>query len=168
MTASTLRRPASFWHFDGTASGASGQAARLPNEHRNWLRGFADGSATGTDQIGGPIHSIIEVQRQCSKDNWDGAGAKAIGTGAARHAEKVLLSLPSYLPVPDIYGDPTGAITFEWYRRPNHRFVLSIYDNRRLEYAALLGVDTEAYGAARMGSELPAAIRDHLRQLFTD
>lgn len=167
MSAITLDRPRSFWVFDGTEVGASTDATAIQRQYASMLVGFADGSATGRAQIGGPIQAIYAVQRECSAENWNGAGASAIPLEAANFAKRLLLALPSYLPAPDFYGDPSGAISFEWYRRPKHRLVISVYSSGRIEYAGLLGVDNEIYGALRMGGGMPKILSDHLRQLFT-
>jgi len=168
MSAIALRRPTSFWAFDGTVDGASNDAEIVPKQHSNLLLSFADGSATGIVRIGDPLQTIYDVQRQCATPNWNGAGADAISMNTAHRAKKLLLALPPYWQIPDIYADPSGAISFEWYRRPKHRLILSIYGNGIVEFAGLLGVDDEVYGSARMGSSLPRTVRDHLRHLFTD
>jgi hypothetical protein len=168
MNAITLETPSSFWLFDGTAAGASKVSEFVPNQHFRLLLGFANGSATGAARIGGPIQTIYEVQRESSNKNWNGDGAAAITLETALQAERLLLALPPELPVPEIFADPTGGISFQWYRKRRHRLVMSIYANGIIEFAGLLGVDDEVYGAARMGSGLPRIIRDHLRQLFTE
>jgi len=158
----------SFWLFEGTVAGASDEAAVVSAQHSKYLRSFVGGSATGTARIGEPIQTIYEVQRECNRDDWNGDAAVAITSGTAEQAEKLLLALPSDLPVPEIFADPTGAISFQWYRKPKHRLVLSVYANGSIEFAGLLGVDNEVYGAVRMGGGLPRIVRDHIRQLFTD
>jgi hypothetical protein len=170
MSVLTVKRPLLFsaWLFDGTAAGASKFAAIVPSQHSIYVSSFAGGSATGAARIGGPIQTVYEVQAQCSRDNWNRDGAVAISMETAAQAETLLLALPSEVPVPEIFADPTGAISFQWYRRPRHRLVLSIYANGIVEFAGLLGVDNEVYGSARMGRGLPRIVRDHLRNLFTE
>jgi hypothetical protein len=83
-------------------------------------------------------------------------------------SESLLLALPTYVPVPDIFADPTGAIVFEWYRRPRHRLALSIYGNGSIEFAGLLGAGNGVFGEARTGNGLPKIIRDYLLDLFSE
>lgn len=165
--AAVLNRTPSFLSFGGTSSGASADAKRIPSQHRDFVSRFIK-SATGSQRIAEPRQVIYEVYERCKKKNWNGEGADPISATTPGRAEHLLLALPSHLPVPEIFADPTGAIVFEWYRRPKHRFVMSVYGNGPIEFAGLLGVGNEVYGAARMGDGLPEIIRDHLRQLFTD
>lgn len=160
--APTMGRGTTFWLFDGTSRGASLEAKRVPEQHLRLVSALINGSATGAEHKQA-VHEALELGKQ---PNWNGEGAEAVSPMTAIQAERLLLALPSYLPAPDIYADPTGAITFEWYRKPRHRFALSIYEDAKIEFAGLLGEDDEVYGSTRMGSILPPVIRDHLRQLF--
>ncbi len=165
--AAVLNRTPSFLSFAGTSSGASAYAERIPAQYRAFVSRFIE-SATGSQRITEPRQAIYDVYDRCRNKNWNGEDANAISAITAVRAEHLLLALPSYLPVPEIFADPTGAIVFEWYRRPKHRLVLSVYGNGSVEFAGLLGVGNEVYGAARMENGLPEIVRDHLRQLFTD
>lgn len=166
MSALALNRTVSFLAFDGT-SGASPQADEIPSQHSRLVSRYL-GSATGTRRFAEPTDELYRVYRDCKQDNWNGDGAAPISRDTVGWAEQLLLALPSHLPTPEIFADPTGAIAFQWYRRPKHRLVLSIYGNGVIEFAGLLGVDNEVYGSARMAGRLPRIIRDHLRELFTD
>ncbi len=163
--AESLRSP-SFLSF-GTSSGASDDAARIASQFREFFGRFIQ-SATGSERILEPRQAIYDLAARCGRDNWNGEGAEKITQQAASRATDLLVALPSYLPVPDIFPDPSGAISFEWYRRPKHRLVLSIYGNGAVEFAGLLGVGNEIYGEARMANGLPEILRFNLRQLFTD
>lgn len=162
-----LNRTPSFLLFGGTSSGASPYAERIPSQYRAFVSRFIE-SATGSQRIAEPRQAIYDVYERCKEKNWNGEGADPISVTTAMRAGHLVLALPSHFPVPEIFADPTGAIAFEWYRRPKHRFVLSVYGNGSIEFAGLLGVGNEVYGAARMGDGLPEIVRDHLRQLFTD
>jgi len=150
-----------------TSSGASDDAARIASQFHDFFGRFIQ-SATGSERLLEPRQAILEILAKCSRDNWNGDDAERIPQEAAARAIELLVTLPSYLPVPEIFPDPTGAISFEWYRRPKHRLAMSIYGNGSVEFAALLGLGNEIYGEARMGSALPDIIRAHLRQLFSD
>lgn len=166
MSAADSIRSAGLLSF-GTSSGASDDAARIATQFREFFGRFIQ-SATGSERVLEPRQAILDLIAQCGKSNWDGQGAERIPQEAAARAIEILMVLPSYLPVPEIFADPTGAISFEWYRRPKHRIVLSIYGTGVIEFAALLGVGNEVYGEARMEGGLPETIRAHLRQLFAD
>ena len=169
MTAFTaaIQRTPSFLAFDGTSSGASIYASIVPSQYRELVFKFL-GSATGNQRIAEPSHAIYEVYHRCRINNWNEDGADPITEDAALRADRLLPTLPSYLPVPDIYADAAGAIVFEWYRRPRHRFAISIFWGGTIEYAGLLGPGNEVYGTARHSEGLPEIVSDHLRQLFAD
>ena len=141
MSVLALKRPVPFslWLFDGT-DGASKTASIVPSQHSEFVSSFVGGSATGVERIGGPIQAIYELQAECNRDDWNRDGATAISLETAAQAEKLLLALPAELPVPDIFADPTGAISFQWYRRPRHRLVLSIYANGIINYLKAHGL----------------------------
>jgi hypothetical protein len=166
MNAADSLRPPSFLSF-GTSSGASDDAARIASQFREFFGRFIQ-SATGSERVLEPRQAIYDLVTRCGHDNWNGDGAERITEETASRATDLLVALPSYLPVPDIFPDPSGGISFEWYRRPKHRLVLSIYANGTVEFAGLLGVGNEVYGEARMASGVPEIIRSNLRQLFTD
>jgi len=165
--AATIQRTPSFLRFDGTSSGTSEYASKVPLQYREFFSKFV-GSATGNQRIAQPRQAIYAIYDRCRTRNWNGEDAEPIAEGAAARADVLLPALPSYLPVPDIYADPTGAIVFEWYRRPRHRFAISVYGDGTIEYAGLLGPGNEVYGTARHSEGLPKIISDHLRQLFAD
>lgn len=157
----------SFLSFGGTTSGASPDASRIPSQYVDFVRGFIFGSATGSERIGEPRQEIYDVYNRSRERNWNGQDAEAISLLTAVSAEELLLAIPSHYPTPEIFADPTGAISFEWYRRPKYRLVISIYDNGSIEFAALLGAGNEVYGTARMDDGLPVIIQDNLKLLFT-
>jgi hypothetical protein len=165
--APALNQTRSFFSFDGTSGGASPDADRIPALFRDIVTRFK-GSATGDLRIAEPTRNIYDVYERCQRENWNGEYAIPVSRAAVREAERLLLTFPTYIPVPDIFADPTGAIVFEWYRRPKHRLAISIYGNGVLEFAGLLGVGNSVYGEARIGNALPKIIRNHLQDLFSD
>lgn len=166
MNAADSLRPAAFLSL-GTSGGASDDAAHIASQFREFFSRLVQ-SATGSERVLEPRQAVLDLVVKCGNDNWNAEGAQRIPVEAAARAIELLAALPSYIPVPDIFPDPTGAISFEWYRRPKHRLLLSIYGSGAVEFAALLGVGNEMYGEARMEGGLPEIIRAHLRQLFSD
>lgn len=161
----SARGLSSLFLFGGTDGGASPDADRIPEFYRKLVESYAD-SATGSKRIVDPAQAIDNVYQRCRAPNWDRQGAQPISYLAVLDAKLLMLALPSYHPVPEIFGEATGAIAFEWYRRPGYRFVLAIFGRGRIEYAGLLGTGNEAYGEVRIENNLPKIIEDHLRQLF--
>ena len=161
------RQASSFYGFAGTASGASQYAGRIPELYRDIIVRFTD-SATGSKRISDPTQTTFEVYARCKSPNWDNQGASAISAEAAREARLLLIALPSFLPLPDIFPEATGSIAFEWYRRPGWRLVVTMSGRGLLEYAGLIGTGNEVYGELRFGNTLPKILQDHLRDLFLD
>jgi len=162
-----LGRGGSFLAFDVTSGGASPDADRIPALLQEIVVRFKR-SATGDQRIAEPTRNIYDVYDRCQRQNWNGEDALPVSKEAVKEAENLLLALPAYIPIPDIYPDPTGAIVFEWYRRPRHRLALSIYGNGTLEFAGLLGAGNGVYGEAHIGNNLPKTIRNHLADLFSE
>lgn len=167
MTTAAIQPGRAFLSFDKASSGTSVDADRIASKFLDFLCRYTD-SATGNKRIAEPRQAIYDVQLKCNEANWGGEEEQPISRESALRAEELLLALPSYLPVPEIFPDPTGAISFEWYRRPKHRLVLSIYPTGIVEFAGLLGVGNEVYGSARLEGGLPNILRSQLRELFTD
>lgn len=157
----------SYYGFGGTETGASKYADSIPSLYRNLVARFAD-SATGSKRIADPTQTILETFLRCMEPNWDRQGAIAMPAEAAREARILLIALPSFLPLPDIYPEATGSMVFEWYRRPGRRLVITLSGRGTVEYAGLIGTGNEVYGELRFGNTLPKILQDHLRDLFSD
>lgn len=162
-----LRQFSSGYGFAGTVSGASQDSNRIPELYRKLVSQFKD-SATGSKRIADPTQTIFEVFARCSLQNWDGQGAAPISANAAREARLMLIALPAFLPLPEIYPEATGSIVFEWYWRPGRRLVVTLSGRGSMEYAGLIGTGNEVYGELRFGTSLPKILQDHLRDLFLD
>ena len=78
-----------------------------------------------------------------------------------------LKNLPSNFEIPDIAQEPSGAITFEWYKNPFKVFVISINGTNTLEFAALAGRGNEWHGKMNYTGEMPAQIKTALEIFLT-
>ena len=160
--------PSAFRSFDLFAGPSGGASADAENIDRIYV-GIFDRiakSATGSQRFVYPLDTIEDIYRRCRLTNWDGSGAVAISNESAFDAKSIFLSLPSHYSVPEIFAEATGAIAFEWYRRPGYRFILTMFGNGSMEYAGLFGPGNEAYGRVRLADGLPKIIQDHLRTLY--
>jgi hypothetical protein len=96
---------------------------------------------------------LAEVAEECAMDNWDGYAAKAVDAETRSVALAVLRSLPDYLGLPDVVGEPGGEIGLEW--RSGESILAVVIDKRsRLHYAAIDGNSTER-GAIDFGGVFP-------------
>lgn len=80
-------------------------------------------------------------------------------------ARKLLDTIPSGFPVPEIGLDPDGEVAFDWIRRDRTLVSVSIGPQGDPSYAAGL-VDGTAYGFLRWGDRFPVALTDVLRRLY--
>ena len=162
-----LRAQAPFVALFDAPSGASADAQKIKEIYQGVFRAFAN-TATGSKRFADPVDQIRDVLRDGATANWDGCGAVPIPSSASDDAISLLLAFPPQLPVPDIYGEGTGSIVFEWYRRPGHRFLVTFPGDGSLEFAGLFGAGNEVFGRARKDFGVPQIIQDHLRALFAE
>ena len=80
-------------------------------------------------------------------------------------ARKLLDTIPSGFPVPEIGLDPDGEVAFDWIRRDRTMVSVSIGPEGDPSYAAGL-VDGTAYGFLRWEDSFPGALTDLLRRLY--
>ncbi len=80
-------------------------------------------------------------------------------------ARKLLDTIPSGFPVPDISLDPDGEVAFDWIRADRTMVSVSIGPERDPSYAAGLA-DSTAHGFVRWADTFPDALRDLLRRLY--
>ena len=80
-------------------------------------------------------------------------------------ARRLLDTIPSGFPVPDIGLDPDGEVAFDWIRRDRTMVSVSIGTEGDPSYAAGL-VDGTAYGFLHWDDRFPVALTDLLRRLY--
>ena len=111
----------------------------------------------------GLIHNINE----CSSQNWDGYGAKAVSLNSIYFAVQFLKSLPTTYPSPDVSVDPDGEIAFEWYKKPRYVLSVSIGKHGEFSYAGLFG-RKKTYGTEYFGDGVPMVITTNIERLFSE
>ena len=157
-------------------------------DNKNFLafpvnRGVSEGTTKLQEKIDGIVEEIAQsvtisrnyremrqllakATEECSADNWDGYGAKAIDETSYGNAIHFSWLLPLNIPVPEIYIDPDGEVNFEWYVGPRQVFSVSIGSNNELAYAGLFGAN-KTHGAEYLDDELPGTILDNIRRVFS-
>lgn len=111
------------------------------------------------------LENLWEVHREHSMDNWDGYDAKAINDDSYKNAFKFALSLPSNLPIPEIYVEPDGEVAFEWYEDKRKVFSISIGSKNQLAYAGLYGA-SKTYGVEYFYDDVPDVILSNIYRLY--
>ncbi len=80
-------------------------------------------------------------------------------------ARRLLETIPSGFPVPEIALDPDGEVAFDWIRSDRTMVSVSIGPGGDPSYAAGLP-DGTAYGFVRWTDTFPTALKDLLRRLY--
>jgi hypothetical protein len=124
----------------------------------------------GPNVLGEPLRSAFEnldeIMETCSHENWDSYGAKMISDSAYREAKSFIQLLPITFPQPNISPEPSGGITLEWYKNPNHVFFVILSGTGVITYAGLYGVDNQDGGTVYFGTSIPTSIIDRIRSIF--
>ncbi|MDR4504735.1 MAG: hypothetical protein MRK01_08095 [Candidatus Scalindua sp.] len=110
------------------------------------------------------IESLINIFEECSTDNWDGYGAKALTESSLNEALRFIRSLPITMPSPELSIEPSGEIAFEWHIAPRKTFCVSVDDNL-LTYAGIFG-SSKTHGTEYFEYEIPKTIIDCIQRVF--
>jgi len=110
--------------------------------------------------------ALDEAFREASFDNWDGYGAKSANQESYDLTLKLLASLPSDLPRPEVAVDPDGEISLDWNAGREKVFAISVGKNGRLSYAGIFG-ENRIRGVEYFENEVPSSVMDNLRRLFS-
>lgn len=149
------------WRTSQATWGVSSDADRLLSRFKELARDFFQ-TATAQRRLVQPLDSLIELCRECANPDWDGEGARPIKEETANEACTLLLLLPPNVSSPTLVAEPSGAIAFEWYKRPNQVLVLSVNGNKSIQFAALLGDGNESHGKVNFSGSMPKEIQDKL------
>lgn len=109
------------------------------------------------------LYNAIE---ECSFNDWDGYGAKAIDELSWEKALWFSQLLPTNVPVPDIYVDSDGEATFEWYIAPRQVFSVTVRGNGELVYAGIFGAN-KTHGTEHLDDELPEVILENIYRVLS-
>lgn len=111
------------------------------------------------------IKNLYRAMEECSSDDWDGYGARAIDVRSWEKALWFSQLLPSNVPVPDIYVDSDGEATFEWYIAPRQVFSVTVRENGELVYAGIFGAN-KTHGTEHLSDELPEVILENIYRVL--
>lgn len=109
---------------------------------------------------------IVDARSAAETDNWDGDGAPAIDARVVDAAIILSNALPQSLPLPQVQAEPTGEITFEWYKDRTHVAVLAV-DCANVRWSAIAGTDAPRSGAAPFMKTLPSAALAVIREVLS-
>ena len=114
------------------------------------------------------IRPLDEAFLEASTEDWDGHGARQSDPRSYKYARLLIETLPIHRPIPKVGVDPDGEIDFEWYVKPSWAFSVSVSSRGELAYAGLFGRN-EVHGIEQFeGGDLPSAILENLRRLYSE
>ena len=109
------------------------------------------------------ISQLWSLYDECSLPDWDGNDALPMSSTAAASAVDVIKALPAGVPLPEITGDPDGAISLDWIASKRRLFSISVGQSTRLAYSWLDGADC-GHGVARFdGNLIPQRVLEGIR-----
>jgi len=126
---------------------------------------LTDNSVTIGQRYAQLFQQIIDARASAASDDWDGDGAKAVSQQAVEAALVLSTAFPQNLPMPAVQPEPTGEITFEWYKDSRHVAVVAV-DGRFVRWSALAGTDAPRSGAEPYLQALPAATINVIREVL--
>jgi hypothetical protein len=86
--------------------------------------------------------------------DWDDEGAAPISPATAAAAVQLVCALPAGLTPPDVSGEPTGEISFEWYKDSRHIAVVTVQDGV-IRWSAIVGSGAPLYGREFFSRTVP-------------
>lgn len=110
--------------------------------------------------------SLIMMYQECSEADWDGYGASPLTEAGYIEARKIINLLPSSIPMPAIFPEPTGEIGFEWRRGSEQVFVINVGGKHQITYAGIFGAN-KIHGSEYFDETLPLVMIQLLRRLFS-
>jgi len=136
------------------ASGASGETRTADHEIACATQN------TKSQYYFSAVHNLINLFEESKRMERD----TMLPTTFVR-ALKLLDTIPSGFPVPEIGLDPDGEVAVDWIRRDRTTVSVSVGPEGDPTYAAGLA-DGTAYGYVRWADRFPGALRDLLRRLY--
>lgn len=98
------------------------------------------------------------IYSDCRREGWDGYLARPVSAGAYHAAVRFILAIPAAFPMPDVVPEPDGDISLEWDCGRWNALSLSIGENGRIAYAAMLGRDKREKGSEVFDDVIPPEI----------
>lgn len=114
------------------------------------------------------ISDVWATTFECSRSDWDGAGAAPISPRAAVRAADLIELLPTDLAAPEVAPEPDGSISLDWIASRSRLVTVSVGPGPSLAYAWIDG-SNRGHGVVHFGtSEAPAHLVDTIRTVIGD
>jgi hypothetical protein len=104
------------------------------------------------------LAAVARVYSECRKEGWDGYSAVPLSAGAYHAAVRLIWAIPAAFPMPDVVPEPDGSIAMEWESGRWNALSLSVGEDGRVAYAAMLGKDKREKGSEVFDDVIPQEI----------
>lgn len=103
---------------------------------------------------------LVDIQQECSVEDWDGYDAKPIDRTSVEHVCQFLEQLPAIVSYPELSPEPTGDLTMVW-RKNNYHLIVGINAAKHIAWGGT-SPSGHVYGDAKYDSEIPEELTDLL------
>jgi len=114
------------------------------------------------------LGGLLKVFAECSTQDWDGYGAKAISTEIIDKALAYATSLPPDLPMPEFCPEPDGEIALEWFGRNGATISISIGEANQVSYSAIFPDNNCVNGTENYKSFTREMLESYIRRTIED
>lgn len=122
-------------------------------------------SLTLREPVVAALRALEAARASASVEDWDGQGATRVSFSSYLHAGAFVRALPRLVPVPDVGVDPDGEVSIEWSFGPRSVLTVSVGNDGRLSYSALIGL-SKVRGTEWLVDGVPRPIIDVLGRLL--
>lgn len=167
MSVAVLSADSTNFLTEPTSSGLGDAAKKIVENIKKGISGmWDDHSITFGHSLYEARNLLNEIYGECSIADWDGVGARPITIDAYEEARKIIATLSSSIPMPDIIPEPSGSLAMEWRKTGEELFIISLSGKSRIVYAGIFGTNN-VHGSEYFAGVLPPSLIQHLRRLYS-
>ena len=150
----------------GPTSSVTSRIGRGLRERTRALQARAESSIALMGPQVDVVSALHELAQNHNAENPSGEDADPIDAMALQLAIRLVRTLPTGLPMPEVDVVPDGSVVLDWTAARTRRFSVSIGHSGRLAYAWLEGSDS-GYGVVRFDEEtVPRQILEGIQRVI--
>jgi len=118
------------------------------------------------DDIAG-LHILLDdIYDECKEWGWDGYDAYPISESALIYSHTFIELIPDNIPMPIISCEPSGDITFEWYKKNDRTLIISVDNCGMISYIWCMGKTIESGDVMVEGGEFPEKLIEMIKVIY--
>lgn len=164
MTATVTRK---FYDLPSSSRPGLGPASSYVQRKANACRVQILSTETYGHVLRRVLRELHEEWLECQSPGWDGGNAPPIAHDVLVHAVLLVVGLPLDVPMPEVAGQPNGAIGLDWYRGANRLVWISVTADGAIHWIARAG-DSRARGSDVLLDELPGELLNYIRRVMNE